>query len=70
MLLLTLKKLKMTRIIIYTVAFLFSIVASAQVCENRTVGSFSKVKVSEENSKIELFQSGFPNEMVILETIK
>ena len=31
---------------------------------------FSKVKVSEENSKIELFQSGFPNEMVILETIK
>lgn len=36
----------MIRFIIYAVTFFFTVLASAQVSENRTVSSFSKVKVS------------------------
>ena len=46
MLLLTLKFKNMIRFIIYTVTFLFTVLASAQVSENRTVSNFSKIKVS------------------------
>lgn len=36
----------MIRFIIYSITLLFSILASAQVSENRTVSNFSKIKVS------------------------
>lgn len=36
----------MTRIISFLAFLLFSILAKAQVSENRTVGDFSKLKVS------------------------
>jgi len=36
----------MIRFIIYTATFFFTVLASAQVSENRTVSNFSKVKVS------------------------
>lgn len=45
-LLLTLKFKNMIRLIIFTVTFLFTVLASAQVSENRNVSDFSKVKVS------------------------
>jgi len=45
-LLLTLKFKNMIRLIIFTVTFLFTVLASAQVSENRTVSNFSKIKVS------------------------
>lgn len=45
-LLLTLKFKNMIRLIIFTVTFLFTVLASAQVSENRNVSNFSKIKVS------------------------
>jgi hypothetical protein len=36
----------MIRLVVYSIALLFTILASAQVSENRTVSNFSKIKVS------------------------
>lgn len=37
----------MTRVILFTTALLFSLLTNAQISENRTVGAFSKIKVSQ-----------------------
>lgn len=37
----------MTRVILFTTTLLFSLLTNAQVSENRTVGEFSKIKVSQ-----------------------
>lgn len=55
----------MTRVILFTTALLFSLLTNAQVSENRTVGEFSKIKVSQ---GIELIYTQSSTQEVKVET--
>ena len=55
----------MTRVILFTTALLFSLLTHAQVSETRTVGAFSKIKVS---SGIELVYTQSPTQEIKVET--
>jgi len=55
----------MTRVILFTASLLFSVLTHAQVSENRTVGAFSKIKVS---SGIELIYTQSSSQEIKVET--
>ncbi len=55
----------MTRVILFTTALLFSVLTNAQVSEKRTVGEFSKIKVS---NGIELIYTQSSSQEVKVET--
>lgn len=55
----------MIRVILFTTTLLFSLLANAQISENRTVGSFSKIKVS---SGINLIYTQSSSQEVKVET--